>query len=210
MVAAANDKTNVEVKIAFVAVVCCRGEFCWCQQRLLRTLAMNLPVEGVCIPSHFLLLLYCDPTYLHTLSIPVFLFLSEVSITQQPNHQATLNMATLSTASMALPANVTPEQAIKALHDHDLMIKSLCPQLVSYTQESGDPATSCVYAVTDKKPIGTTASHPFLQSTHLPMLRSFLMEVPHDHDHLDQKVLQAATYRHPSHITTIQAPSSAA
>lgn len=75
-------------------------------------------------------------------------------------------MATLSTASMPLPVNVTPEQAIKALHNHDLMIKSLCPQLVSYTKESGDPSTSCIYAVTDKKPIGTTTytltltSHP--------------------------------------------------
>lgn len=53
-------------------------------------------------------------------------------------------MASLSTASMALPADVSPAQAIAALQDHDLMIKSICPQLISYILESGDASTNCV------------------------------------------------------------------
>ena len=43
---------------------------------------------------------------------------------------------------------------IAALHNHELMIKTLCPALVSYSFESGDKATSATYIVTDKKPIG--------------------------------------------------------
>lgn len=43
---------------------------------------------------------------------------------------------------------------IAALHNHELMIKTLCPALVSYSFESGDKATSATYTVTDKKPIG--------------------------------------------------------
>ncbi|KAF1930443.1 uncharacterized protein M421DRAFT_418761 [Didymella exigua CBS 183.55] len=45
---------------------------------------------------------------------------------------------------------------IAALHNHELMIKTLCPALVSYSFESGNKATSATYTVTDKKPIGQT------------------------------------------------------
>ena len=62
----------------------------------------------------------------------------------------------MATAAMALPEGITPEQTIKALHNHDLMIKSICPQLISYNLESGDATSVAVYSVTDKKPIGTT------------------------------------------------------
>lgn len=43
---------------------------------------------------------------------------------------------------------------IAALHNHDLMIKTLCPALVSYHFVSGDKATQATYSITDKKPIG--------------------------------------------------------
>ncbi|CAA9960828.1 hypothetical protein CFE70_004203 [Pyrenophora teres f. teres 0-1] len=45
---------------------------------------------------------------------------------------------------------------IAALHNHDLMIKTVCPALVSYAFESGDKNTSATYTITDKKPIGQT------------------------------------------------------
>ena len=56
--------------------------------------------------------------------------------------------------------NVDAAVVIAALHNHELMIKTLCPALVSYAFESGDKATSATYTVTDKKPIG--------QVSHLP------------------------------------------
>ncbi|KAF2032803.1 hypothetical protein EK21DRAFT_109545 [Setomelanomma holmii] len=45
---------------------------------------------------------------------------------------------------------------IAALHNHDLMIKTLCPALVSYHFESGNKRTQATYSITDRKPIGQT------------------------------------------------------
>jgi hypothetical protein len=56
--------------------------------------------------------------------------------------------------STPLPSGLSAETVISALHNHDLMIKTLCPQLISYEFESGDKTTSAVYTVTDKKPLG--------------------------------------------------------
>ncbi len=50
--------------------------------------------------------------------------------------------------------NTDAAVVIAALHNHDLMIKTVCPALVSYSFESGDKSTSATYSVTDKKPIG--------------------------------------------------------
>ena len=59
------------------------------------------------------------------------------------------------TSQIATPLNgVDAAVVIAALHNHDLMIKTLCPALVSYAFESGDKATCATYTVTDKKPIG--------------------------------------------------------
>lgn len=56
--------------------------------------------------------------------------------------------------------NVDAAVVIAALHNHELMIKTLCPALVSYSFESGDKATSATYTVTDKKPIGQVRHFP--------------------------------------------------
>lgn len=66
-------------------------------------------------------------------------------------------MATTS-ISTPLPAGVSEQQVITALHNHDLMIKTLCPALVSYELDSGDASTQATYNVTDKKPIGQVHS----------------------------------------------------
>jgi hypothetical protein len=65
-------------------------------------------------------------------------------------------MAPTTTVSTPLPAGCTPEAAIEALHNHELYIKATCPQLISHKHVSGEPniGESCVYEVTDKKPIG--------------------------------------------------------
>ncbi|KAI9666057.1 MAG: hypothetical protein M1821_003992 [Bathelium mastoideum] len=55
-----------------------------------------------------------------------------------------------------IPAGLTNEQVIATLHNHELMIKALCPALVSHQLESGDASSEAVYSVTDKKPIGQT------------------------------------------------------
>ncbi|RYN82894.1 hypothetical protein AA0120_g9500 [Alternaria tenuissima] len=61
------------------------------------------------------------------------------------------------TSQISTPLNgVDAAIVISALHNHDLMIKTLCPALVSYAFESGDKVTSATYTVTDKKPIGQT------------------------------------------------------
>lgn len=57
-----------------------------------------------------------------------------------------------------IPANITAEQVLTVLHNHEAMIKALCPALVSYEFESGDPAGEATYSVTDKKPIGQVSS----------------------------------------------------
>ena len=63
--------------------------------------------------------------------------------------------------------NVDAAVVIAALHNHELMIKTLCPALISYEFESGDKATSATYTVTDKKPIGQVRpTNPSHQSSH--------------------------------------------
>ncbi|KAF2677371.1 hypothetical protein K458DRAFT_424035 [Lentithecium fluviatile CBS 122367] len=58
--------------------------------------------------------------------------------------------------STPFPGGLSSATVIAALHNHDLMIKTLCPQLISYELESGDKDTQAVYSVTDKKPLGQT------------------------------------------------------
>lgn len=62
----------------------------------------------------------------------------------------------MSTTNVAtpLPAGLSQTTVIAALHNHDLMIRTLCPALISYEFESGDMSTQAMYIVTDKKPIG--------------------------------------------------------
>lgn len=63
--------------------------------------------------------------------------------------------------------STAPATVIAALHNHELMIKTLCPALVSYAFDSGDASTSASYMVTDKKPIGQVSllpNPPFPQS----------------------------------------------
>jgi hypothetical protein len=57
-------------------------------------------------------------------------------------------------------AGVSPAVAIAALHNHDLMIKTLCPALVTYNFESGDKSTCATYSITDRKPIGQVRRIP--------------------------------------------------
>ena len=65
------------------------------------------------------------------------------------------------TSNISTPLNgVDAAIVIAALHNHDLMIKTLCPALVSYNYVSGDKTTSATYTVTDKKPIGQVSLSP--------------------------------------------------
>ena len=54
--------------------------------------------------------------------------------------------------STSLPYGISASHVLAALHNHDLMIRTLCPALVSYVFESGDPRTRATYQVTDRKP----------------------------------------------------------
>lgn len=56
--------------------------------------------------------------------------------------------------------NVDAAVVIAALHNHELMIKTVCPALVSYAFESGDKNSAATYTVTDKKPIGQVRPTP--------------------------------------------------
>ncbi|OLN93223.1 hypothetical protein CCHL11_07573 [Colletotrichum chlorophyti] len=60
--------------------------------------------------------------------------------------------------STPVPAGVSREAVLAAIHDHELMVKTLCPALVSHKLESGSVGLnqSATYSVTDKKPIGQT------------------------------------------------------
>ncbi|KAI0596715.1 hypothetical protein F4775DRAFT_283413 [Biscogniauxia sp. FL1348] len=82
------------------------------------------------------------------------------------------------TISTPLPAGISPEAVIAALHNHELYIRTTCPQLISYHKLSSPPSSSsspaeaegsssdieagagvgqsCSYEVTDKRPIGQT------------------------------------------------------
>ncbi|KAK1637518.1 hypothetical protein BDP81DRAFT_425390 [Colletotrichum phormii] len=60
--------------------------------------------------------------------------------------------------STPVPAGVDRNAVLSAIHNHDLMVKTLCPALISYNLESGSVGVgqSATYSVTDKKPIGQT------------------------------------------------------
>jgi hypothetical protein len=63
------------------------------------------------------------------------------------------------TVTTPVPAGMSREAVLAALHNHEMMVKTLCPQLISHSKESGDSAAldaPVVYSVTDKKPIGQT------------------------------------------------------
>jgi len=49
---------------------------------------------------------------------------------------------------------------IAALHNHELMIKTLCPALVSFSFDSGDKNTQATYSIIDRKPIGQVRPFP--------------------------------------------------
>ena len=56
--------------------------------------------------------------------------------------------------STAIPAGLDASSVLAALHNHELMIKTLCPALISFEFESGDKNGQATYNITDKKPIG--------------------------------------------------------
>ncbi|KAK1595507.1 uncharacterized protein LY79DRAFT_546614 [Colletotrichum navitas] len=68
----------------------------------------------------------------------------------------TTKMATV--VSTPVPAGVDKTAVLATIHNHDLMVKTLCPALISYNLESGSAGIgqSATYSVTDKKPIGQT------------------------------------------------------
>ncbi|KAE9991922.1 hypothetical protein EG327_010600 [Venturia inaequalis] len=62
-------------------------------------------------------------------------------------------MTSNSTISTPLPASISPESLISALHNHDLYFKLVDTDLISAKLTSGDPTKPgdvCVYAVTSK------------------------------------------------------------
>jgi hypothetical protein len=72
-----------------------------------------------------------------------------------PNHTRKTPTFKMPTSHISTPINgVAPEIVIAALHNHELMIKTLCPSLISYAFDSGDASSTATYSVTDKKPIG--------------------------------------------------------
>lgn len=68
-------------------------------------------------------------------------------------------MPSEATITTPLSAGVKEEAVIASLHNHDIYIKVTCPQLIDYKKISGgEPVIgeTCVYEVTDKRPIGQT------------------------------------------------------
>ncbi|KAI1308893.1 hypothetical protein F5Y03DRAFT_393260 [Xylaria venustula] len=67
-------------------------------------------------------------------------------------------MANETVIKTPLPAGTTEQAVINSLHNHELYIKTTCPQLISQKHVSGTPGLDqpCVYEVTDKRPIGQT------------------------------------------------------
>lgn len=67
-------------------------------------------------------------------------------------------MPSEATITTPLAAGVKEEAVIASLHNHDIYIRITCPQLIDYKKISGEPAIgeTCVYEVTDKRPIGQT------------------------------------------------------
>ena len=62
------------------------------------------------------------------------------------------------TVSTQIPPSVSQEEVLNALHNHQLMIRTLCPALVGYVHDAGDPTTQATYSITDKKPIGQVSN----------------------------------------------------
>jgi hypothetical protein len=76
----------------------------------------------------------------------------------------------MATTNVSTSIGSTPvSNVLAALHNHDLMIKTLCPALISYTFESGDKDSQATYSVTDKKPIGQVSHSPSSQHTCINM-----------------------------------------
>ncbi|KAK5630942.1 hypothetical protein RRF57_006657 [Xylaria bambusicola] len=67
-------------------------------------------------------------------------------------------MSTEIVINTPLPAEATPQAVINSLHNHDLYIKTTCPNLVSQKHISGTPGLDqpCVYEITDKRAVGQT------------------------------------------------------
>ncbi|KAI5924113.1 hypothetical protein F4810DRAFT_719368 [Camillea tinctor] len=73
-------------------------------------------------------------------------------------------MPSETTISTPLPPGTSPQAVIFVLHNHELYIRTTCPQLISYELISPGPAATpppslnhaAVYSVTDKRPIGQT------------------------------------------------------
>ncbi|KAK2614762.1 hypothetical protein N8I77_001565 [Diaporthe amygdali] len=67
-------------------------------------------------------------------------------------------MPSEATITTTLATGVKEEAVIASLHNHEVYIKVTCPHLIDYKKISGEPAVgqSCVYEVTDKRPIGQT------------------------------------------------------
>lgn len=71
-------------------------------------------------------------------------------------------MPSETTITTPIPGSVSRDAVLAALHDHDRYIRTTCPQLISYTHISSNPAATAdarpceVYEVTDKRPIGQT------------------------------------------------------
>lgn len=74
-------------------------------------------------------------------------------------------MAPTTSVSTSVPAGLSNETVLSALHNHEMMIKILCPQLISYELESGTKDKEATYKVTDKKPIGQTTFKLTLTNT---------------------------------------------
>lgn len=72
----------------------------------------------------------------------------------------------MSTSHISTPLNgVNASTVIAALHNHDLMIRILCPALISYTFDSGNATTQATYSITDRKPNGQTTYKLTLTNT---------------------------------------------
>lgn len=70
-------------------------------------------------------------------------------------HRSEMPTTTISTP---VTDGLTKESLLAALHSHEMMVKILCPALISHSLESGSEELNspAVYTVTDKKPIGQT------------------------------------------------------
>jgi hypothetical protein len=83
-------------------------------------------------------------------------FVRTSSIISERFNQST---TTMPCSYISTPLNgVDARIVLAALHNHDMMIRTLCPALVSYHLESGDRTTQATYAITDRKPVSLVSS----------------------------------------------------